>query len=56
MNSIYFHRTVTLAMDSGTVGLGEGGQTDMNDSFHLPLHILIFNALFIRLKDLSEAP
>lgn len=56
MNSICFHRTVTLAMGSGTMGLGGGGQTGINDSSYLPLHILIFNTLFIRPKALSEAP
>lgn len=47
---------VTLATGSGTVGLGGGGQTGINDSSYFPLHILIFNTLFIRPKALSEAP
>lgn len=47
---------VTLATGSGTVGLGGGGQTGINDSSYFPLHILISNTLFIRPKALSEAP
>lgn len=45
---------VTLAMGSGTMGLRADGQMGINDSFHLPLHVLIFT-VFKRPKAL-EAP
>ena len=56
VNSIRFHRTVTLAMGSLSVGWEGGGQTGVSDSSHLPSHILIFSTSYRRPKALSEAP
>lgn len=45
VSSVYIHKIVTLAMNSETVWLGEKGWIGISDSFHLFLHILIFNTL-----------
>ena len=43
-------------MGSLSVGREGGGQTDINDLFHLLSHILIVSTLYRRSKALSEVP